>query len=160
MYMGQRVTSASTIYLERSTKASDQYMYPSGGAFISADTARRIVVRTRSIAPSIAVRCRFQQIRTLARINGQVDVSLNIGGLYGLNDKQEIGSGSGLSRFGIARFGVNRFASEAVQMFKQPFLIDMNGYYAFLTMEQTSDDLTFQIIKTLLEYEPESGRMT
>jgi hypothetical protein len=69
-----------------------------------------------------------------------------------------LGPGAPPSKFGIARFGLNKFASEVVDTFRKFLPMNMNGYSCYVSIEQNTDDITFQILAVTLEGEAVMGR--
>jgi hypothetical protein len=61
-------------------------------------------------------------------------------------------------RFGITTFDSATFTDQNVVPLKKPLPMDLNGYSAFLTLEQLESDDSFQLLQLSLEGQAFSGR--
>lgn len=61
-------------------------------------------------------------------------------------------------RFGITTFDSTTFTDQNIIPLKKPLPMDLNGYSAYLTLEQLESDDSFQLLQLSLEGQAFSGR--
>ena len=157
-YHGQSYNSASTIWKENSNSTDDWYVYNPAGTFLTTSTHSTVTLVTRTQLPSMQARIKFNKIRLLAKINSQVDILFQIADRLGVSNAQQIGPVLSPARFGFARFGIDKFTKETIDSIRKYLPMSMNGYSCYVSITQTGDDNSFQILNVTVEGFPTIGR--
>ncbi len=157
-YHAQSLGSEGTIYKEVSTTAADQYVYNDAGSFLTAATAKKLRIVTRTIIPDMLGEVILKFLYLLIQTRGNVEIKITFPDSPGVY-VNVTSTATGVSVWGTAVWGTSLWTSEEPQV-EKIYLQKLKGKSFYLTIQQTADDKDFNIEKITFDGIVERSRFT
>jgi hypothetical protein len=145
-YYGQSYSLSSTIYKELSAHSTQKGIYDGTGTYLTAATDMNCFYTTKIYCKNMFTCSKIEEYAALLRLTASTRFSIFIADDPSKLIVQDTDiSAYSEATFDVAIFDVDLFATESLQRYGNKGAMGTNGYSWYATVQQTADDIDFNI---------------
>ncbi len=156
-YYGQSTNGASTLFKERSSQDDDKWVYDQNGDFITQDTAKKALIRTRVVLGSISRLAKDLLVWSLMNATKTFLVRSIIPNAAS-TESEATWEDDDAFVLDVDQLDIDRLGGShaEIRQHKVPYKFDGPGFY--VEIEQEQNDTTFEFIDLAMQWVEEEGR--
>jgi hypothetical protein len=151
IYHAQSHATAPKVYKETTLNTVDNAIYLEDGTLGTSVSHIDLLVTSRTELLDMSARCSWNILRTMARVLAAMNIRLYMRDVEAFGTTQEIGAGSGLSKWDVFEWDVGTWVSSVPTLLKKKLPMNLHSYMMYIEIKQTADDPDFNVLDVVVE---------